>query len=105
MLREERARPDSEYGQLIEHHIREGSIVPVEITCHLLEKAMKNSGKEKFLIDGFPRNKNNLDGWQVKLADKVKLLFVLYFDCPLEVSFLSFKWIIYISQFLSICNV
>lgn len=47
---------------------------------------MNESGNDKFLIDGFPRNKNNLDGWHAKLADKVKLLFVLYFDCPLEVN-------------------
>lgn len=46
---------------------------------------MTDSGKDTFLIDGFPRNKNNLDGWQDKLKDKVKVLFVLYFDCPLEV--------------------
>ena len=38
LLREERRRPNSEVGQLIEKHIREGSIVPVEITCSLLEK-------------------------------------------------------------------
>lgn len=46
---------------------------------------MNESGNDKFLIDGFPRNKNNLDGWQAKLKDKAKVLFVLYFDCPLEV--------------------
>lgn len=85
LLRQERARPDSEYGQLIETHIREGTIVPVEITCSLLERAMAESENDKFLIDGFPRNQNNFDGWQAKLKDKVKVLFVLYFDCPLEV--------------------
>lgn len=86
LLREERARPDSEYGQLIETHIREGSIVPVEITCSLIERAMRESNTDKFLIDGFPRNKNNLDGWEKEVAKKVKLLFVLYFNCPLEVT-------------------
>ncbi|XP_064215580.1 UMP-CMP kinase [Tribolium castaneum] len=85
LLREERAKPDSKYGELIETYIREGKIVPVEITCSLLENAMKKSGKEKFLIDGFPRNQNNLDGWNKTLADNVKLLFVLFFDCPKEV--------------------
>ena len=37
LLREERQRQGSEVGQLIEQHIRNGSIVPVEITCSLLE--------------------------------------------------------------------
>lgn len=85
-MREERARPGSEYGQLIENYIKEGKIVPVEITCHLLEQAMQNSGNDKFLIDGFPRNQDNLDGWHRKLKDKVKLLLVLFLDCPSEVS-------------------
>jgi UMP-CMP kinase len=54
-LREERNQPDSEYGELIEGHIRNGTIVPVEITCALLEAAMNKSEKNDFLIDGFPR--------------------------------------------------
>lgn len=37
MLRAERKRKDSTYGDLIEKHIRDGTIVPVEITCKLLE--------------------------------------------------------------------
>lgn len=36
LLREERNTPGSEYGELIENHIRNGTIVPVEITCSLL---------------------------------------------------------------------
>lgn len=43
------------------------------------------SGKNKFLIDGFPRNQDNLDGWNKRVADKVELVMVLYFNCPLEV--------------------
>lgn len=85
LLREERQKPGSEYGELIETYIREGNIVPVDITCSLLERAMFDSGHDKFLIDGFPRNKDNLDGWHRRVADKVKLQFVLFFDCSMEV--------------------
>lgn len=85
LLREERAKPGSKFGELIENYIKEGKIVPVEITCSLLEQAMKQSGKENFLIDGFPRNQDNLEGWSRVMADKVNLKFVLVFDCPLEV--------------------
>ncbi|XP_056631040.1 UMP-CMP kinase [Diorhabda sublineata] len=85
LLRAERNNPGSQYGELIENYIKEGKIVPVEITCSLLEKAMKESGKEKFLIDGFPRNQNNLDGWNNVVANKIDLQFVLFFDCPLDV--------------------
>lgn len=85
LLREERTKPGSEYGDLIEGHIKNGTIVPVEITCSLLERAMQTSGKENFLIDGFPRNQNNLEGWNKQMGDKVNLKFVLFFSCPLEV--------------------
>ncbi|CAD6996370.1 unnamed protein product [Ceratitis capitata] len=81
LLREERAREGSEYGTLIEDYIRNGKIVPVEVTCSLLEKAMQNSGKNRFLIDGFPRNQDNLDGWTRQMADKVNFQFVLFFNC------------------------
>merc|ERR1712215_349296 len=84
LLREERAKPGSEFGELIEGHIKNGTIVPVEITCSLLERAMKDSGKNDFLIDGFPRNENNLEGWNNQMGEKVDLKFVLFFDCPLE---------------------
>lgn len=81
LLREERARAGSKYGQLIDDYIRNGKIVPVEVTCSLLEAAMEKSGKTKFLIDGFPRNQDNLDGWNRQMADKVDFQFVLFFDC------------------------
>lgn len=85
LLREERSRPNSKYGELIEKHIREGTIVPVEITVSLIEAAMEKSKTNKFLIDGFPRNKNNLEGWTSCIGSKVELLFVLFFDCSSEV--------------------
>ncbi|CAH0563357.1 unnamed protein product [Brassicogethes aeneus] len=85
LLREERAKPGSQYGELIENYIKEGKIVPVEITCSLLENAMKVSGQDRFLIDGFPRNQNNLEGWNKTVANNVELQFVLFFDCPLDI--------------------
>lgn len=84
LLREERNTPGSQYGELIENHIRNGTIVPVKITCSLLEEAMKQSDKNRFLIDGFPRNKDNLDGWNEEMADKAKVLFILFIDCSEE---------------------
>jgi UMP-CMP kinase len=43
LLREERAREGSEFGALIEDYITNGKIVPVEITCSLLENAMNKT--------------------------------------------------------------
>ena len=47
---------------------------------------MEANGTKKFLIDGFPRNRDNLDGWQRQMVDKVDVKFVLFFDCPEDVS-------------------
>ncbi|KAL7644558.1 UNVERIFIED_CONTAM: hypothetical protein RMT77_004095 [Armadillidium vulgare] len=84
LLRAERNNPGSQYGEMIEDYIKNGLIVPVEITCKLLERAMKDSGKMSFLIDGFPRNEDNLQGWNKQCGEKVNLHFVLFFDCSLE---------------------
>lgn len=43
LLREERQRPGSEFGELIEDCITNGKIVPVEVTCSLLENAINKS--------------------------------------------------------------
>ena len=86
LLRAERKSPGSQYGELIETHIVNGTIVPVAITCSLLERAMNKSGKNDFLIDGFPRNEDNLTGWNQAMGDKVNLKFVLNFECSQETS-------------------
>lgn len=44
---------------MIQNMIKEGKIVPSEVTIKLLQKAMHESGNDKFLIDGFPRNEEN----------------------------------------------
>ncbi|GFT23267.1 hypothetical protein NPIL_120351 [Nephila pilipes] len=84
LLRAERNTPGSQYGELIENHIRNGTIVPVEITCRLIEEAMKTSSSNKFLVDGFPRNKDNLDGWNKEMSDKSDVRFILFIDCSEE---------------------
>lgn len=38
LLRAERQKPGSQYGDLINEHIKNGTIVPVAITCKLLEQ-------------------------------------------------------------------
>ena len=41
--------------------IKEGKIVPVEITVKLLKNAMQKSEIKKFLVDGFPRSVDNYE--------------------------------------------
>ncbi|XP_021362238.1 UMP-CMP kinase-like [Mizuhopecten yessoensis] len=89
LLRAERKDKQSELGEEIARHIEVGSIVPVAITCALLQREMKkakeNDNKDSFLIDGFPRNKDNLDGWNKEMSEKVNLKTVLFFNCPEDI--------------------
>jgi len=82
-LRAERNNPDSADGELINTNIKEGKIVPVAITVKLLGKAMDAAGKEGktcFLIDGFPRNMENVDGWNEVIGDKAKVAGCLFYE-------------------------
>lgn len=82
LLREEMHREGSQFGKLIDEHIKTGVIVPVAITCKLLENAMiANPNQKGYLIDGFPRNQDNLDGWTREMGHKTKTQFVLFLQC------------------------
>jgi UMP-CMP kinase len=81
LLRAERAS-GSELGEMIEGLISQGKIVPSDITVRLLKEAIEKSpGSGKFLIDGFPRNQENLDVW-ARDMEHCAVQFVLNLDCP-----------------------
>ncbi len=47
------------------------TIIDSNVDLHL-QKAMDDSGESNFLLDGFPRNDENLTGWNASsLAEKV----------------------------------
>ncbi|OBT61598.1 hypothetical protein VE03_08932 [Pseudogymnoascus sp. 23342-1-I1] len=87
LLRAEQERPGSEFGGLIKEYIRDGKIVPMEVTVQLLENAMaevveKSGGRGKFLIDGFPRKMDQAEKFEESV---VRAAFVLFFDAPEDV--------------------
>ncbi|KAG6861746.1 UMP-CMP kinase [Termitomyces sp. Mi166 len=94
LLRAEQNREGSEYGTLIQTCIKEGTIVPMEVTIKLLENAMQaamaenrpeegwKDGRGRFLIDGFPRKMDQA----VKFDETVCLSsVVLFFSTSEEV--------------------
>lgn len=88
LLRAEQERPGSQFGELIKDYIKNGLIVPMEVTIQLLENAMTEalqkagSTKGRFLVDGFPRKMDQA----VKFEETVcPAKMVLFFDCPEEV--------------------
>ena len=95
LLRAEQDRPDSQYGQLIKDCIKEGLIVPLEVTIKLIENAMKETlasppsfpegsalsagwvdGKGRFLIDGFPRKMDQALMFDKALVQSALVLFI-----------------------------
>ncbi|KAL1953004.1 hypothetical protein VTO42DRAFT_3775 [Malbranchea cinnamomea] len=90
LLRAEQDREGSQYGDLIRHHIREGIIVPMEITVALLSNAMTEilekkayrTAKPRFLIDGFPRKMDQAQFFEETVCPSAATLFL---SCPEEV--------------------
>lgn len=81
LLRREIAS-NSEYGTTILNTIKEGKIVPSEVTVSLIQKEMESSDSQKFLIDGFPRSEENRAAFERIMGAEPDI--VLFFDCPEE---------------------
>ncbi|GAA5936449.1 hypothetical protein JCM10213_000322 [Rhodosporidiobolus nylandii] len=98
LLRAEQSRPDSHYGSMIKEYIKEGKIVPMEVTIKLLENAMRaamsseagqgdQAGTEgargiparRFLIDGFPRQMDQAVKFDETVCPSSLVLFLV---CP-----------------------
>jgi adenylate kinase family enzyme len=88
LLRAEREK-GGEMATTIEEIITAGKLVPSGITVSLLKDAMEHStrttGKNNFLIDGFPRSINNLEGWREVFSQNTELPKMLYFECAYDV--------------------
>lgn len=60
--------------------IKEGKIVPSEVTVNLIQRAIESSDNHKFLIDGFPRSEENRVAFERIIGAEPNI--VLFFDCP-----------------------
>ena len=73
----------------IQDYIAAGKLVPNEVVVTLLKKAIdeiiRTTGKNNFLLDGFPRSLSNLQGWFDVFGKDAELPKMLYFECPYEV--------------------
>ncbi|THG96826.1 hypothetical protein EW026_g5072 [Hermanssonia centrifuga] len=87
LLRAEQNRPGSTYGEMIRTYIKEGQVVPMEVTVKLLEDAMRASlnekktgqgwedGKGRFLVDGFPRKMDQAIKFDEEICQSKMVLF------------------------------
>ncbi|KAL6525244.1 hypothetical protein OROMI_030837 [Orobanche minor] len=81
LLRKE-VSSNSENGSMILSIIKEGKIVPSEVTVQLIRKAIEASDNSRFLIDGFPRSEENRIAYERVIGAEPDI--VLFFDCPEE---------------------
>jgi len=86
LLRAE-VKSGSEKGKELQKTMSEGGLVTTKDLLELLEAEMQNKGWGKckpFLIDGFPRNEENVQVFGDMLAPKITLLGVLNFEVSEE---------------------
>ena len=50
-----------------------------------MESQTRMTGKRNFLLDGFPRSLNNMEGWYEIFGRDATLPTMLYFECPYDV--------------------
>ena len=72
-----RKNPDSQDAELIGKHIKDGKVVPVEITISLFKRErdqmLAAHAQNRFVIEGFPRNQRppsrlgQDQGWEGRL--------------------------------------
>lgn len=68
-------------GKLIDTYLKQGSIVPVEISLGLLKRQILTTGKHRYLVDGFPRNHDNLNGWMKIMSDVCDIEMIVFLEC------------------------
>jgi len=75
----------SEMGKGLEATMKEGKLVSSSVTISLLKKAIASaceSGKRKFLVDGFPRALDQAEEFE---SEVLPCKLVLFFSCPMKV--------------------
>ncbi|KAF3819864.1 hypothetical protein GH733_015373 [Mirounga leonina] len=76
----------SSYSKMTWEWGGEGKIGSLVAGAKEMDQTMAaNAQKNKFLIDGFPRNQDNLQGWNKTMDGKADVSFVLFFDCNNEI--------------------
>ncbi|CAD8087861.1 unnamed protein product [Paramecium primaurelia] len=73
---------NSEHKSTIENCINNGGIVPSHVTINLLDKAIfEDISSDTFLIDGFPRNYENMENWIALMDNKINFKSVIHILC------------------------
>lgn len=63
------------FSTMILSTIKDGKIVPSEVTVKLIQKEMESSDSHRFLIDGFPRTEENRIAFEKIVSSSLCFLF------------------------------
>lgn len=93
LLRKGAERSDYPHAEQVKECLVQGNIVPVALSLGLLRIAMDEKAAEEdmgygsriFLVDGFPRNYDNVQGWMEHMPSYTAVLGALVYNCPMEV--------------------
>ena len=66
--------------QELENDMKEGKLIPSDKLISFVKLGIVSSKNKKILLDGFPRNKENLDCWNKNMGDVADVKGVLYFE-------------------------
>ena len=74
----------AEGWQQLAADMKEGKLISSERVLFYLKDAISKSSNKKILVDGYPRNQENMDVWDKVMKDAVDVRAALFFDCPAE---------------------
>ena len=68
----------------LDSDMKEGKFISSERVLFYLKDAILKSEQKLIFIDGYPRNKENIDSWNKIMPDIVDIKAVFFFDCTHE---------------------
>lgn len=77
---------ESELAPKIKECLEKGDLVPSALVCEVLDKLMTNSsGSRITVIEGYPKNQENIDAWNKRFKTRFHVYYCFYFHCQRQV--------------------
>jgi len=61
-----------------------GELVPSQLVCEVLDKLLSanaNANSRITVIEGFPKNQENIDAWNKRFRNRYHVYYCFYFHC------------------------
>lgn len=69
----------------VQEKMAQGGFVSSEELLGFVKEKLASLKNNKILLDGFPRNKENLEEWNKQMTDICDIQAIIYFDCSKEI--------------------